>query len=161
MEPVSDNSNINSILKIAFVILLLALIGELTYFFYIVPNKKIATKVIPTLAPTLAPTPVSFTPSPIKQEFQGKIVEVNTVKVAITPEVSKEFYLKVERDVKGVKDLFVISFDNNILSKTKVIDSEGKIISYKDLKIDQIIKIISIYDFKADLYKGFEITVLN
>jgi len=50
MEPVSDNSNIiNSILRITFAILSLVLIAELTYFFYIVPNKKIVTNIAPTM----------------------------------------------------------------------------------------------------------------
>ncbi|VVA44396.1 hypothetical protein CANDROIZ_660009 [Candidatus Roizmanbacteria bacterium] len=35
--------------KIALVILILILIGELTYFFYIVPNKKITTTIAPTI----------------------------------------------------------------------------------------------------------------
>lgn len=47
-----DNPDNSPKMKIIFVILFLFLIGELGYFFYIVPNKKIPTTIVPTLTPT-------------------------------------------------------------------------------------------------------------
>ncbi|MEK7597232.1 MAG: hypothetical protein AAB441_01145 [Patescibacteria group bacterium] len=139
MEPVSDNSNINSILKIAFVILLLVLIGELTYFFYIIPNKKPTTKVIPTFAPTKAPTPILITNKPVitlLPEYQGRITELDIFKAISSSEAKIKFSFKLEE----VKIPSVFFFDKNELENLKVIDSTGKIISYKDLKVGQNIR---------------------
>lgn len=152
MEPVQETSNGNLGLKIMFVVLFLVLVGELVYFFYIVPNKKIATNVVPTilptrvptltptlipLTPTNPPTPVSLTAFPAKQEFQGKIIELDVFKVAQTSESGIGFSFKLEVN----KEPIVFFFDKNKLSYIKVIDPSGKIISYKDLKIGQNIRL--------------------
>lgn len=43
----------------------------------------------------------------------------------------------------------------------KVLDQEGKIISYKDLKTGQNIKLVKTYDFKKSSYQNIEITIIN
>lgn len=146
-------------MKIIFVVLFLLLIGELVYFFYIIPNKKISiNKVAPTLTPTLAPeptkapTPVSATTLPTKVEFQGKVIEVN-----------EEFTIKVQGTINESKKQFDIIFDQELLSKTKITDLKGKTISYKELKIGQRVKVVEVYNFKEKFYLNsiYEITILN
>lgn len=134
IKPIEDNKEpvINVIMKITFVVLLLILIGGLGYIIT-TSNKKPVTKIIPTLTPT--PSIAQL------QEFQGKIIELKTIKVSLAKEVNKiEFSFKLETNEKGVKKTQVIFFNKQELETLKVIDSSEKIISYKDLKVGQNIK---------------------
>ncbi|KKP61108.1 MAG: hypothetical protein UR56_C0016G0019 [Candidatus Roizmanbacteria bacterium GW2011_GWC2_34_23] len=173
MEPVSDNSNIiNSILRITFAILFLVLIAELTYFFYIVPNKKITTTIAPTLTPTPAPliptkspTPISLTPSPTKQEFQGKIIKIKVDETETLPGGYKPVLrLSIEKELEENKkmQIFNFAFSKEDIDRITIMDLTGKSISYKDLEIGQNIKIsFTPNDIKENNLPNFKITILK
>ena len=172
MEPVSDNSNIiNSILRITFAILFLVLIAELTYFFYIVPNKKVATNIISTPAPTLIPTPTVIakkTPTPsiaLIQEFRGKIVKISLGELETLPgDYKSVLRLSIEgqKDKNTITRIFDFAFSNEYLNKIKVIDLSDKPVSYNELKIGQNIKInFTQKNVKENISPNFEITILN
>ncbi|MEK7597227.1 MAG: hypothetical protein AAB441_01120 [Patescibacteria group bacterium] len=164
-----DNPDNSPKMKIIFVILLLALIGELTYFFYIAPNKKPSTKVAPAFAPTLIPptpaetlTPISPTIFPTKQEFTGKIIGFENITEELNPkEYKANFFLHLLRDDEKSKIKLLLNFDKNELSNFIVKDFTGKTISYKNLKIDKNIKISGTYDLNNRIYSNYEITILN
>jgi len=194
MEPVSDNSNIiNSILRITFAILFLVLIAELTYFFYIVPNKKVATTIAPTKASnslkiTLPNKEVIFSEDldiskildtkelqrfdyffekKVADEFymamylHGKIIGFEMDKNIKYMNFQPEFYLNLQNEALGSKEVFTLAFSKEELKQTRVMDSKGKNITYKDIKIGQNVKIIEIYNLTKKLNSSFEINVLD
>ena len=145
MPPPSNNK---LVLKIMFVVLFLALLGELGYIFVTTNKKSTTTFVIPTSGPTIIPTkiliPVSASPSvktPIT-EYQGKIAELNVIKVTPTPGANNiEFSFRLEVNDGKTKKPQIFFFDENELKLLKIIDSTGKAISYKDLKVGQNIRV--------------------
>ena len=174
MEPVSDNSNIiNSILRITFAILSLALIAEFTYIFYIVPNKKVATTIAPTILLTLTPTPTTIvnstkktpTPSiPPMKEFKGKIVNIMINNIEVLSDGYKPgllLSLVDETDRHKASNRLNFAFKKEELNKIKVIDQTGKTISYTDLKIDQNIRMVEISNLEDKINTSYVITVMD
>lgn len=151
-------------MKIILVVLFLFLIGELVYFFYIVPNKKITTTIVPTLMPTpeptKAPTSVSPTTSPTKEELQGKIVGLefnnkNKSEIIINLEETKDELTLAKKNYYATKFLI----DEEGLKKMKVLGLVGEPLTYKDLKIGQNIKVNLIYDTNGAPYSSVIITI--
>lgn len=144
-------------MKITFVLLLLILVGGLGYIFISskTSNKKISNnKVTPTLIPTKAPIP-SITPI---QEFTGKIV-----KIEVSDENKQELILSlVEKSDKTITTIkFYFSINKAGLKKMKIIGLTGENISYKNLKVDQNIKLNLNYDSTKFSYSGAKITIVN
>jgi len=95
-------------------------------------------------------------------ELQGEIISFDK---AASRKVEKnyiqEFYIKLERDVDGKKETFDIIFNSDLLQKTKVEDFSGKIISHKELKIGQTLKVIKTYDLKKNILSDINIRILD
>lgn len=95
-------------------------------------------------------------------EYQGEIVGFEKNAARLLPKDYKlEFYLKLQRDVSGYKEPFDFIFDIERLKKTIVKNKDGKVISYKDLKAGQNIRIIAEYDIKSKLYSSYEINIID
>lgn len=161
-----DSSSKNSLgIKIMFVIFLLTLIAELIYFFYIVPNKKIITTIIPTAIPTIAEKIISPATSNNKaQEYQGKITKI----IANNYELTSDVYMPILMfSIEGISKTSSESssinfvFNKNEINKVIVKDNLKQNISYMDLKLGQYIKMTEVYDYKKNIFQKYEITIIE
>ena len=99
----------------------------------------------------------------ITLESQGQIISFNkNESIALLPkDLQLEFYIKLQREINGKKELFdFFILDKTTLENTKIADSTEKTLSYKDLKIGQNVKIVETYNLKEKFYH-YEITVLE
>lgn len=178
--PDPDDNPDNSLkMKIAFVVLLLILIGMIVYFtkfankypitalFIPSPTPYIFPTLTPTPAPTIIPTktsaPVSLTTSPTKREFQGKIVKIEVDTSNPLPDSYEHkllFSLEELGESKGITK-FNFTFTEAGLNNLKVIDLTGEKISYKNLEVGQNIRIIETYESKGSSNYDIEIIILN
>ena len=94
----------------------------------------------------------------IINEAQGEIVSFE-VDNAEEPTKELGFYMRLQKDINGKKELFEIIINKDQLNNTKVSDQTGKTISTKDLKIGQTVKIVQTYDLKEKSNR-YEIIVL-
>lgn len=100
--------------------------------------------------------------SHIVTELQGQIVSFDReVSREVPTNITSEFYIKFKREVNGKQQTFDIVFDSNLLTKTKVADSSGVIISYKDLKVGQTVIMTKTYDLEKNIFSSIDIKILD
>ena len=158
MPPPSNNK---LVLKIMFVVLFLALLGELGYVFMNL-NKKNSLIPLNTVIPTIpTPTP-TFIPIIITSGYRGKITKLDVFNINPALKANKvAFSFTLAVDNEENKDPLIFFFYKNELTHMKVTDSTGKIISYKDMKVGQTITIDQKYSQNEQKYLSSEIVVLK
>lgn len=154
--PPSSNNKLT--LKIIFVVLFLALFGEMAYIFTTLNKKDLPRVFVPT---TDTPTPTSV-PIIITSEYRGKITKLDVFNVNSALKANKiVFSFTLAFDNEEQKDPGIFFFYKNELDRIKVTDPVGKIISYKDLKVGQIITVNQKYNQNENLYLSSEIVVVK
>ena len=153
-----SSSNNKLVLKIIFVALFLALLGELAYIFTTVNKKESSRLFVPAVA---TPTPTSF-PIYLTSQYKGKITKLNLVNVDPAIKADKivlSFVLEIDDEKK--EDPKVFFYYRSELKHMKVTDPTGKVISYKDLKVGQTITLDQKYGQNENSYLSLTITVIN
>lgn len=168
----------NPKLKIILVISSIILIGELIYFTKFsgikIPIKfpelsfVSLIRFVDSLNPSPTPTPTSTpTPTPTLKredndqikEYQGKIILFdNSTNSANEEELYFNTSYSPDGKIKIIKDFFYNKSDLNFM---KVINSNGEIISYKDLKVGQNIRITQKYGLSEAPHSSIEINILE
>jgi hypothetical protein len=130
------------------------------------PKPTIRPTSIPTKAPN--PTTTEIKKLPTVLEFEGIITTINSIKIINSPTSSESSENKIEfsfnlesGDTEWAKQSKIFFFNKTELNTMKVFDTTGKIISYKDLKVDQTIKIIQKYGLVEPPHVNIEIHVLK
>jgi len=160
MEPSSNN---NLPLKILFVILFLALIGELGYIFMTVNKKNISILIAPTPTPTIVSTSKNVQNQDDSSAdinnflvvyydiFEEKNIDNLHSTIELEGEIAGFQELSIndnllqkmikEKNKKGLYQLSIYNSNNND-TVLNISNSKTKDISFKDLKIGQRVRII-------------------